>query len=232
MIVGGKRKTCSQECLTKHKSKSQIEYDYVKKYFAEKGCTLLSDKYINNRTKLEFCGKIASVCFTKFKDRYTRCNNFDCMQNRSKISNIKKYGVDNSFKNPEIKNKIQKTIKEKYGDKFYEIIKDKSKKTNMEKYGCEYSSQSQIVKNKVKDTNLKKYGTITPMQNPEIQNKIKQTIKKRYGVEWASQNKFRDKIKQECLEKHGVEYNLLRKEVQQKRAKTCIEKYGTEYPVS
>ena len=130
---------------------------------------------------------------------------------KTKKTNIERYGVENPFQSNEIKEKI--------------------KNTNKERYGTENPSQNLDIKEKKKQTSLKNYGTENPFQSPKIKEKIKNTNKERYGVEFPSQSpKIKEKYKQTNIERYGVEFPAQNPEIQEKTQKTNIERYGTEHP--
>lgn len=65
-----------------------LTYDEVKKYFHEQGCELLSDAYINARTKLRYrcsCGKESEITFYSFKTG-VRC--WDCGREKLRQAQI------------------------------------------------------------------------------------------------------------------------------------------------
>lgn len=50
--------------------KSKISYEYVKKYFEEKGCVLLENKYVNATTRMRFICKnnhTTKICWSNFR---------------------------------------------------------------------------------------------------------------------------------------------------------------------
>lgn len=88
---------------------------------------------------------------------------------------LEKYGVENPFQSPEIKEQIKLTNLEKYGVEYPTQsleIKEKTIQTNLEKYGCENPLQNEEVKEKGRQTNLEKYGFSNPTQNSGIKEKI------------------------------------------------------------
>jgi hypothetical protein len=132
----------------------------------------------------------------------------------------------NPMKKQEIKEKVKKTCKEKYGclpintqeniEKRKQLFKDenykkqwveKHKKTSMEKYGVEHPMHLESTKNKQKQTMQEKYGVDHPYQSPKIMEKMKENNLKKYGVENVAQLP----------------------EVQIKMAKTTFERYGVEH---
>ena len=57
-------------------SRKSLTLEYVKKYFEDNGCTLLSKEYKNYYSKLDYicsCGNTSKTCFYSFK-RGHRCN--------------------------------------------------------------------------------------------------------------------------------------------------------------
>jgi hypothetical protein len=91
--------------------------------------------------------------------------NDDSYNNRPKCTetNIEKYGFENPFQTPSIKQKI--------------------KETNIEKYGFENPFEIPLCKQKIKETNIEKYGFENPSQNPSIRARqiltYKETCKNR-----------------------------------------------------
>lgn len=66
-------KECQKQKLSKQKL---LSYEFVKSYFEENGCTLLSKEYKGNRFNLDYicvCGDKASISFAAFKDQGQRC---------------------------------------------------------------------------------------------------------------------------------------------------------------
>lgn len=73
----------------------KYDYDKVKEYIESKGCILLSEEYINNKTKLKIqckCGSMFERCFQDFKNK----NRYYCQ-----ICSNNKVGIDR------IKNEVE-----------------------------------------------------------------------------------------------------------------------------
>lgn len=122
------------------------------------------------------------------------------IQEKRKITMIKRYGTDNPLQVPEIKEKWYNTMTERYWSKNPNFEPHKRKLTVQEKYGTEFATQSEQVKAKIRETNLRKYGVPVATQSPEIQEKIRKTILERYGVEHISQvEEVKEKKKQTSL---------------------------------
>lgn len=112
---------------------------------------------------------------------------------------IAKYGVDNSFKADEVKNKIRTTCIERYGNeyrrKFFEYGKAAEKswttearckriKTNLIRYGAENYRSSNEWKEKAKT--IANNRTID--EKDAISKKRKETCESKYGVSFATQS--------------------------------------------
>lgn len=186
---------------------SQIENQKIGKFFIYicKHCKKEKEKRINSSNMNDF--------------------NFVCCSCNRKITNIKRFGVENPFQNEEIKNKIRKTTFEKYGvenvNKLEEIRK-KIEKTRCEKYG-EHKEQ---IHQKAKETFLKNYGVDNPQKNKDIRHKTEITNIKKYGnktpYSYGSQE-----MKSLMIEKYGVEYPLQNKVIRKRAVKRYFydEKY-------
>jgi hypothetical protein len=185
------------------------------------------------------CTKISRLEKTKQTnmEKYGVENPFQTkeIKEKRKQTYMEKYGVEHPLQNKEIKEKMKQTNMEKYGVEHpsqNKEIKEKMKQISMEKYGVEHPSQNKEIKEKSKETNMEKYGVENPSQNKEIKEKMKQTCMKNFGVENPSQNKeIKEKMKQTCMKNFGVEHPLQNKEIKEKSKETCMEKYGVEYPL-
>lgn len=133
-----------------------------------------------------------------------------CSIEKTKQTNLIKYGVSNPLQNKEIQEKITQT--------------------NLNRYGVEYPSQNKEIQEKVKQTNLDRYGAVTFMFSAIGQEKIKKNIFERYGVEYSGQIPEKiEKTKQTWLTNYGC-HPKQTIEVQEKTKQTNLEKYGAENP--
>lgn len=159
--------------------------------------------------------------------------NSKVVREKTKQTNLEKYGVDNISKLNSIKDKKKETFKTNYGCEHFmqsKELREKAKQTCLEKYGVEHSAQSKEVQEKVKNTCLKKYGVEHFYQSKEFKEKSKETCFKKYGVEYTSQTEnYKKKYKETCLKKYGETHPTRSKEIQEKIKKTNFKKYGVEY---
>ena len=113
---------------------------------------------------------------TDYLRRESRIRNFGSWENwkksmteKLKQTCLKRYGVDNVFKNVQIQEKV--------------------KQTNLKKYGTENIFASEYGKEKIKETMLQRYGVENSRYLLETKQKAEQTCLKKYGVKHYSQTK-------------------------------------------
>lgn len=66
-----KGKRCNKCRYKKIAEKRKHSYEYVRRYFEDQGCTLLSDEYKNTQQKLDYiceCGRKSSIRFANFQN--------------------------------------------------------------------------------------------------------------------------------------------------------------------
>ena len=205
------------------KSKYPDFYDYIinnKKY---SHISKVSEKlywYYYGLIEYPKC-KTCGVYITKFrslKEGYAEyCSakcvaNSDIVREKTKSTNIKKYGVEN----PNQSN----------------IVREKTKSTNIKKYGVENPFANPTVKEQIKETNIRKYGVPYIMQSKEHINKSVETCLKKYGVSHYSETEECKKRIQEisresirkrnetCMNKYGVESCMLLQSIKNKKYNT------------
>ena len=217
--------------------------EFLNQICSEKEMTLLknySEDELNGQTFIDFkcikCYKNTSKKFEyiiKYDALCKECNYIEG-KNKSKLTCLKKYGVEHSFQSEESKNKSKLTCLNKYGvenPQQSQEVKNKFKLTCLNKYGVENPRQSEEIKNKCKLTCLKNYGVEYPQQSEEIKNKSKLTCFKNYGVENPRQSEeIKEKGKITCLNKYGVEHSFQSEESKNKSKITWLKKYGLENP--
>jgi hypothetical protein len=116
-------------------------------------------------------------------------------QQKRKHTCLKKYGVEDPSKSILIKNKIKKTLIEKYSsiEQSYKIRAEKMKQTNAKKS----EEEKLLIREKIKATNQKKYGGNAPLCDKKIACQSIITKKERYGdnferiVEKSQQTKLK-----------------------------------------
>ena len=174
---------------------------------------------------------------------------------KTRQTNLARYGVENPFQSEEIKEKIRRSNQERYGvdnPSQSAEIQDRVKKTNLERFGTEYASQSEEIRARIKRTTVERHGGYS-FQSPEIRARIQQTILARYGVNNPSQSEsikqkkretalrhfgvenpqqseiVRSRVRQTNLARYGVEYVFQADSVKDKIRQTNQERYGVEY---
>lgn len=90
--------TCRKCGTEKVKEKLRLSYDFVKQYFKEQGCTLLSKTYNKNSEKLKYicvCGNIREMSFSHFQNgkRCKTCAGLERLTLDTVKERFKKSGV-------------------------------------------------------------------------------------------------------------------------------------------
>ena len=154
-------------------------------------------------------------------------------QEKSKISNMKKFGVENAAQSSEIKQKMRDTCMERYGVEYtgaLESRKLKAEQTNILRYGVSNVFESEEIKERIKKTIKERYGVEHISQDEEHKKKFKETIKKNWNVDNIAQHPdIKQKIKETNTKRYGGVSPSSSYIVRDKAKKTTIEKYG-DYP--
>jgi hypothetical protein len=209
-----------------------IGYDIINKDFIQVDIKDIP-KNSNHKVlvKCDKCGLEKQITYQKYNQNIKKYNYYccsqKCSQDKTKSTNLIRYGVKHVSQNENIKDKIKQTVIEKFGVETIlksKKIRDKINNTNLERYGVENVFASEEIKDKIKQTNIEKYGVDNFSKTKEYTNKIKNTNLERYGVDYYSKiQDFSQIIKQIKLEKYGDEnYNN-----REKFVKTCMEKFNT-----
>ena len=142
-----------------------LGYNRSEKYITIDINHLNNNSYVKVLVKCDYCNTEKLLSYHKYIKNIKGTGIYSCSQkcsvSKAKITNLKKYGVENVFQSEVIKSKIKETNLEKYGfdnpNKSNEI-KLKIKNTIKNKYGKDFIFQSDHFKNKAIETNLEKYG--------------------------------------------------------------------------
>lgn len=152
-------------------------------------------------------------------------SNSEFVRNKTKSTNIKKYGGISPAHSKNVRHKMEHTM--------------------LDRYGVCNAAQSSEIKDKMKSTNIERYGVENPSQSSEIKEKKKQTSQKNYGVdhyfkteqykEYVNSQEFKDifnttEFKEKKIEimqeRYGVNHPLHFEKFKKKSRETNIEKYG------
>ena len=107
------------------------------------------------------------------------------VQEKTRQTNLEKYGVEHPSQNNKIKEKIKQNNIKKYGVEHpsqTKQVQDKRKKTCQKKYGVDCASKNLQVKDKMKQNNIKKYGVEYPIQLEEVKEKRRQNNINKWGT--------------------------------------------------
>lgn len=207
----------------------------ARRRFALKGCTM-TGKYVNNSTPVEYmckCGK--QGLFARLNavglPKWSGCR--DCVNLQTKKTNFEIYGVSCVLKNPEIKQKANRTMLEKYDainpmqssslkkkkletektqkvetPQKYEDTLEKRRKTNFERHGvtCVLNLQENL--EKAPSASKAKFGEKGPLGNIECRKKRDETMEKIYGDKHALRcEKLKEKAVETTMRNHGVRHH-------------------------
>lgn len=230
------------------KQTKKYNLKYVEKNYLTQEVKDILNKY--NFTLRELCYRLThnieldkvfkcSVCgkLIKFNGRgYNNTCSFSCGRvnsvNKTKQTNLKKYGVENVFQNADIKKKIKETNRLKYGKDSYVQTDDYKKKYReccQNKYGVDNLFQAKEIKEKIKQTNISKYGKSSYTQTDDYKRKTVETNLKKYNVNYKIQQHITNKellnesyvrshfikdgffLIQECAEFFNLNFDALQK---------------------
>ena len=191
------------------------------------------------------CGK--NKKFRNFRHGYNDfCSvNCKCMtehgNRKREETSLERYGVTSPTKSKDVKDKISKTklgyteerkkeilekrfetVKEKYGDKWGELISNGV----MKKHGVKNVSQIPEVVEKTRQTHMIKYGGIG-FASKELMEKSRLTNKERNGSETYNNKEKREK---KCLEKYNETCYFMTDEFKEKYKDISFSKYGVDNP--
>ena len=117
---------------------------------------------------------------------------------------LEKYGVDNSSKSTQAREKTKETWLEKYGVECYQQTKEFSDKWKST-YANKTEDELAVWQQRREETTKKNYGVSNPRQSKEIQDQIKQNCLAKYGVEHPQQVlAIREKTSNTFIERYGV----------------------------
>jgi len=219
-------------------------YEYIKSFFEENDCFLISKKYKGTTKKLTYkcaCGEIIKKSFANFR-RYPKCQN--CVgKKKHSLEEVRNIFSQRGCKLLTIEYKDNDQVLEyicvcgkkakirlrgfKEGSNCRDCATKKMMETQRNNYeGRTYFQTEESLSHRRKKS-LEVYGTHSAAQSKEVKEKKKKTCLKKYGVEFVSQlEETKQKSRETCLKKYGVEYCHQSEEVRNKHKKTLLERYG------
>lgn len=181
------------------------------------------------------CYEEQNVTWSRYKKTYAKygyyvCNK--CKSDKTKKTNLKKYGSTSPMGNKDILRKTQDTNLEKYGNictLHNKDVREKVISTFNERWGGgigSHMNDPEIV-DKIHVTNLNKYGDIYPTKVNSVKERIIGTNILKYGVHNVSLiDDVKIKIKSSQFDKYGDWYFRVKKE---DIKKSHFDRYGSNY---
>ena len=177
----------------------------------------LSEKIRESHKTEKVLEKTRQTNIAKYGVPYTT-QNIDVQEKRRQTCQ-EKYGTDYSFQAEEVKEKIQQSIHNRFGELGLKApeVREKTRNTCQERYGTTNGGASKQAKEKSKKTTFEHFGVESSFQAQEVKDKIKQTCQSKYGVDYASQSKeFQQKVAKTNLRKYGVRCQFQRPDLREK----------------
>jgi hypothetical protein len=215
-------------------SKIKYNVDLLTTFCKEHNLDIL-ENYEN--TEVQCNVKITGKCITEnctnffnkkfhilYKTRLFTCKKCTWVNANKKHKAIlfNKYGTENMWEVPEIKEKKIATCLKKYGVKNVAQNKEvitKLKNTQNANYIKKHNKLPPSLIDK-KQVFLEKYGKKDHRSSDYMKNKIKQTVLERYGVDHISKSKEIQEVKrQNSMNKYGVEFPIQHPEFSEKACK-------------
>lgn len=166
------------------------------------------------------CKGYSTTCCHSCSTKFTKCKRDETC--------LKRYGNSNVNKVKSIREKMNKTLIEKYGGIGFasDEISKKCQETNLKRYGHENASKNPEIGRKAFDSIMNKTGSSPILEEPVIM-KRRRTMKQKYGCTFGFQSeKIRNKAQSVVREKYGVNSTLVVEKISEKSRKTLIEKYN------
>jgi hypothetical protein len=185
------------------------------------------------RCKCDICGRDSQIRYSSYnlnKKNYGIYTCHDCSQEKSKKTNLERYGVLFPGQSAEIRKKQIQTNLEKYGVEHYFLLpdvrkdalilsksdesKEKRKQTNLNRWGVDNASKSKIIKEKTATTNIQRYGVKSPAMSSEVKEKYLEKIlekaKQRYNLNILKYENYSYFIECEsCNQIYSIDTTLL-----------------------
>lgn len=188
------------------------------------GPSVVRDFSNPNMTCSEEC-RVQQIRLTT-KDRYGE----DCVfkseefKEKSKETNLEKYGVEHYSQTKEYKDLMSSILPEKYRESEEQRIA-----TNFERYGVPYPMMNDDIKKKSRETFEREHGGIG-WGSPEIYDTIRSTLVARYGTTSLMKvPEIYEKAYATLVEHYG-DHPYSADEIVEKRRKTSLDRYGTIHP--
>jgi len=173
----GHLRSCAEWRKVKNDILASVTKEFLEKEHVERGKSV--DEIVKDLGLKNLRGIISKL--DEFNIPYLKYNNNQKHKERrielAKKTSKERYGFESHLtKGCSVREKVDKTVMEKYGVKNVyasEEVKKKIKKTNLKKYGFENPSSSPLIKEKVLRTCVERYNVTNVRKSPEIINKIK-----------------------------------------------------------
>jgi hypothetical protein len=194
-------------------------------------------KWVSSQNEWQsFC---SVKCSTLYKYGVTHVLQRKDVQEKIQQTNLKRFGCENPFSDPAVKEKI-KQFRQTHPQKKRcplsaekkQAAQEKRVNTSIQKYGVKHYSQTSEFKTRCKKTSKAKFGVEHPAtQSAEVQAKIKCSLMAHYGVINPSQALSVKMKKLETTQRHyGVDNPSKSGVTQLRKEATSLSHWGVKHP--
>lgn len=231
---------CGVECEKTNKSYHNTDRTINKDICKNKECKYkkIKEKNIllygveNSAQRDDVKGKLSNIDYEKYKDQVEKLAiegySLSYISDKLKLPQtslgrkIIEWGI---CINKDRSSVLNKTLRDKHGENYREVLGDKLKSISRDKYGVDNPFQAEEVKQKIVEGNIKTLGVSHHLKTQDGINKQRKTVKERYGVNNVMElDESKNSIKATSLRKYGVENPAKNKEVKGKARDTRIKR--------
>ncbi len=207
-------------CMECYNNYQKNDISSVRKTFEEKGLTLVSTNYINNKSKLQYichCGQIKDITYSGLLNNVSGCLNCSRSSRKAEWNDILLFANNNNCQIISDKSEYQNN----YISKLKFICKCGNEDYKTWHTFNSYPFCKNCATNNKIEACIKKYGVRSVFELNDIKEKIRETLLKKYNVMHNMQVKeIRDKAqikaKETNIRNHGGVHNLTLPEVRKK----------------
>jgi hypothetical protein len=222
---------------------AKLTIQNVRKIFEEAGCKLISDKYYNNKTKLQFICSchiheenpvIHEILFITFKNG-ARCE--DCRNRRTKDTMIEHHGVTHLTQIPEKKEQMLSGIKKYVKEKKHKLEDLQIIYVNQ---GCKLLA-TEYINNTVRMPFICICDRIYENTYDEFQQgqrcgfqdcinkRTQKTHVKNYGMNYSLTEEYKERSKNTSQRNYNTDHPSQSDVVKQIKKDICLKLYDKEY---
>ena len=183
-----------------------------------------------NPEKSAICGDGKKRRFRNINIGWLGCGNRSCQScisesiEKSKMTNLQRYGVENPMQNAVVKDKCVESNK---GNVLQRI--EKTKRTNLDRYGVDHYWKTKEGQDKRRASMLSRYGVENPSSSLDIRDKRNKTFDERFNGHPMKNQKIKDDLLRYFQETYNTHNPSCLPEVRARAKQTMKDRYGVEH---